>query len=142
MGQPSPRACQVSHRKWVTIFPLWRISLEIPSWNVIFLGRTLGSPPDGKILMCLFPFLIFLVNLSFPQNALSTSPNLEKASSTAGQLIHSGQNKVKNVGVLHCPQKSSDTDTLSETAQSTSLQHFKADSSDSKIKTNLCFEVL
>ena len=43
-----------------------------------FLGSIIGSPPAEKILTCLLPFLIFLLNLCLPLNTDTTALKLEK----------------------------------------------------------------
>ena len=57
-------------------------SLDI-AMEKIFLGNIAGSPSAGKILTCLFPFLMDLLNLCLPLNTDTTSPKLERASLTA-----------------------------------------------------------
>ena len=91
--------------------------------------------------MCLFLFLLFLLKLCVHEK-LSTFAKLENASSTAWLLMYSRQNKVTNVGALLRFQKSKKTLTSSETAESFALRYFEAESSEPKIRTNLCFEVL
>ena len=56
--------------------------------------------PAGKILACLFPFLMDLVNLSLPLNTDTTSPKLEKASLAAWSLMNSGRRMVTKIGSL------------------------------------------
>ena len=57
-----------------------------------------GSPPAGKILTCLFPFLMDLLNLCLPFNADTTSPKLDF--STAWSLMNSGKRIVTKIGSL------------------------------------------
>ena len=57
-------------------------------WKEIFLGNIAGSPPAVKILTCLFPFLMDLLNLCLPLNTDTASPKLERASLTAWSLIN------------------------------------------------------
>ena len=71
-----------------------------PSWKEIFLGRIAGSPPVGRILTCLLPFLIFLLILCLPLKTDITSPDLEKASLTAWSLMNSGRGIVIKIGSL------------------------------------------
>ena len=54
----------------------------------------------GKILTCILPFLIFLLNLCLPLKTDTTSPNLGKASPTAWSLINSGREIVTKIGYL------------------------------------------
>ena len=69
-------------------FSAKRTSLWILSWKEIFLGNIAGSPPAGKILTCLSPFLMDLLNLCLPFNTDTTSQKMERASLTAWSLMN------------------------------------------------------
>ena len=62
-----------------------------------FLGNITRSPPTGKILTYLFPFLMNLLNLCLPLNTDTTSPKLERASLTAWSLMNSGRRMVTKI---------------------------------------------
>ena len=69
-----------------------------PPKKEIFLGSTAGSPPAGKILTCLLPFLNFLLNLCLPLGTDTTSPRFEGAGSTAWSVTCSGGFMVAGIG--------------------------------------------
>ena len=87
-GQFLPRMCRKEH------------TFLILPWKEIFLGSITGSSPAGKIVTCLLPFRIFLLNSCLPLNTVTTSPRLEKAGLTAWSLMSSGRRMVTKIGSL------------------------------------------
>ena len=98
VGKTTGWVCRVVHLSISTTFSVKRTSLVMLSWNVISRGSIAGSPPAGKILTCLFPFLMFLLNLCLPLKTDSNSPKLEKVSLTAWSLMSSGRKIVFKIG--------------------------------------------
>ena len=90
-GQFSHSMWRVLHLQHITTFSAKRTPLVMLPWKVIFLGNISGSHSAGKILTCLFPFLMFLLNLCLPLKTDTRPPKFEKASFTAWSLMSSGR---------------------------------------------------
>ena len=99
-GQFSPSMCRVLHLQHNTFFSAKRKSLWILPWKEIFFGSITGYPPAGKILTCLLPFQIFLLNSCLPLNTDTTSRKLEKASRTTWSLMNTGRRMVTKIGFI------------------------------------------